>query len=81
MEPSDHAGLIKRLELPEGLEAPTELRHADLYGRAISRVDLDADVAGINASLDLIRHTRRGRWPAGSVTGDDYIDLFWHECE
>ncbi|WP_020575923.1 SRPBCC family protein [Actinopolymorpha alba] len=82
VDPVDLAGLIKRLGLPEGFEAPTELRHADLHARAISRVDLEDDVAGINASLDLIRRTRGGRWPTELVTADgNYIDLVWHECE
>ncbi len=37
---------------------------------------------GINASLELIRETRGGRWPEGPVTEDEnYVDLVWHECE
>ena len=37
---------------------------------------------GINASLELIRRTRGGRWPTEPVTEDfNYVDLVWHECE
>jgi hypothetical protein len=39
-------------------------------------------VHGINASLDLIRRTRGGAWPAEAVSEDDnYVDLVWHEAE
>jgi uncharacterized protein YndB with AHSA1/START domain len=76
------AGLVKRLSLPRGFSAPTDLKHADLHARAISRADLEDDVAGINASLDIIRRTRGGRWPAEPVTAEgNYLDLVWHECE
>lgn len=37
---------------------------------------------GINASMELIRRTRGGPWPAEPVSADyNYIDLVWHECE
>jgi hypothetical protein len=44
-----------------------ELAHEDLVIRAITRHDLDDDVRGINARLDLIRRTRGGRWPSEPV--------------
>lgn len=75
-------GLAKLISLPIGFSPPTELTYADLRAHAISRADLDDDVAGINASLDLIRRTRGGGWPTEPVTAEgNYIDLVWHECE
>ena len=39
-------------------------------------------MAGINASLELIRRTRGGSWPTEPVTEEfNYVDLVWHECE
>jgi hypothetical protein len=75
----DYAGFIKKLP-PHA--PPTELTYEDLVAHAITRADLDDDVAGINASLDLIRTTRGGRWPTGPVTDEgNYADLVWHEVE
>lgn len=82
MDEIDLTGLLKTLALPAGYAAPTELVHDDVRATAISRADLREDVRGINASLELIRRTRGGRWPTGPVTEDgNYVDLVWHECE
>ena len=78
----DYAPFIKKLQLPPGYTAPTQLEFEDLVARAITRADLDDDVRGINASIDLIRHTRGGSWPAEPVTEDgNFVDLVWHELE
>jgi hypothetical protein len=78
----DYRGLVKRLDLAAGYAAPRELAHGDLRAHAITRADLQDDVAGINASIELIRRTRGGRWPTGPVTEEfNYVDLVWHECE
>ena len=78
----DYHGLVKRLSLPDGCTAPTELSHDDIRAHAINRDHLDDDVHGINSSIDLIRRTRGGRWPTGKVTPEfNYVDLVWHECE
>jgi hypothetical protein len=78
----DYDGLIKRLPRPGGWTAPRELTYADIRAIALTREQLHDDVQGINASLDLIRRTRGGRWPTEPVTEDfDYVDLVWHECE
>jgi hypothetical protein len=78
----DYHGLIKRLDVPAGWTAPTELRFDDIRAEALNRDHLHDDVAGINASIDLIRRTRGGPWPTEAVTTDfDYVDLVWHECE
>jgi uncharacterized protein YndB with AHSA1/START domain len=80
--PQQLEGLAKLISLPVGFFPPTELTYSDLRAHAISRADLDDDVAGINASLDLIRRTRGGQWPTEPVTAEgNYIDLVWHECE
>lgn len=78
----DLRGFVKRLDVPAGFDVPRELAYDDLRARALSRADLGDDVAGINASLDLIRRTRGGSWPTGPVTeAYNYVDLVWHECE
>ncbi len=73
---------IKKLEVPRGLVVPERLVYEDVLARAISRADLEEDVRGINASLEVIRRTRGGTWPAESVTKEyNFIDLVWHEAE
>ena len=78
----DYARFVKKLELPPGFAAPERLAHEDIVARALSREDLEEDVRGINASIDLIRRTRGGSWPSEPVTEDyNYVDLVWHEQE
>ena len=78
----NYHGLVKRLDLPAGWIPPAKLEYGDIRARAISRADNDDDVQGINASIELIRRTRGGSWPAEPVSVDfDYVDEIWHECE
>jgi hypothetical protein len=78
----DYAHLMRALALPADFAPPTELHYEDISARALTRVDLAADVAGINSSIDLIRRTRGGSWPSEPVSEEfDYVDLVWHECE
>lgn len=78
----DYKGLIKSLDLPAGFQAPGDLAYEDIRARAISRADLQADVQGINSSIELIRRTRGGTWPSAPVTEEfNYVDLVWHELE
>ena len=78
----DYQGLVKSLRLPDGWAAPAELAFEDVRAHALTRHHLSDDVRGINASLELIRRTRGGDWPAEPVTEDfNYVDLVWHECE
>jgi hypothetical protein len=78
----EYAGLVKRLRLPQEFTPPRELRFGRLRAIAITREDLDDDVRGINASLELIRRTRGGGWPTEPVTTEgNYMDLVWHERE
>jgi GNAT superfamily N-acetyltransferase len=81
-ERMDYTGLVKNLDLPAGVTPPRELSYQDTRATALTRDDLDDDVRGINASLDLIRSTRGGGWPTEPVTAaDNYVDLVWHELE
>ena len=78
----DYSGFVKRLVLPPGYTVPARLVYEDLEARAISRDDLQEDVKGINASIELIRRTRGGGWPSEPVTEDfNFVDLVWHELE
>lgn len=78
----DYRGLIKRLDLPAGWRPPRVLDYDDIRARAISRADNEADVQGINASIELIRRTRGGKWPSEPVSIEfNYVDEVWHECE
>lgn len=78
----DYPRLIKKLRLPPGFTAPIRLAYEDLVARAITRDDLRDDVAGINASIELIQATRGGGWPTEPVTEEfNFVDLVWHEQE
>ena len=82
MSPMDYAGLVKSLDLPTGFRPPRDLAYEDIRASVLTRADLDDDVSGINASLDLIARTRGGGWPTEAVTPEDnYADLVWHELE
>lgn len=78
----DYGQFVKKLRYPAGFTPPAELRHEAVVAVAIRREHLHDDVAGINASIDLIRRTRGGPWPAGPVTEEEnFVDLVWHELE
>jgi len=78
----EYGGLIKKLVVPAGREVPERMTYEDVVVKALSRADLEDDVQGINASLELIRRTRGGPWPTAEVTEEfDLVDLVWHEAE
>jgi hypothetical protein len=78
----DYATLIKKLDLPAGFAAPTRLAHDGIVATAIARSNLEDDVRGINASIELIQKTRGGGWPEDPVTEEfNFVDLVWHELE
>ncbi len=78
----DYTQFIKKLPLPDGFAAAGELVYEGLVATAITRDDLADDVRGINASIELIRRTRGGRWPTEAVTEEfNFVDLVWHELE
>jgi len=73
-----YAELTKKLNF----QAPTELSYEDIRAKTLTRDDLQADMDGVNSSLELIRNTRGGSWPSEPVTEDfDLLDLAWHERE
>lgn len=58
------------------------LAHEDVQALVLTRADLDDDLEGINASVELIQRTRGGGWPTGPVAEDEnFVDLVWHELE
>src|SRR3954453_17387869 len=78
----EYAHLIKKLQLPPGFRPPTRLAYEDIVISAITRADLEDDVAGINASMALINQPRGGNWPPAPLTQEsNYVDLGWHELE
>ena len=78
----DYGPFIKRFDLPPEFRAPARLVYEDLVAEALTRDHLEDDVRGINASLELIRRTRGGRWPTEAVSEEfNYVDLVWHEQE
>lgn len=73
---------LQRLTKKLTLRAPRELEYEDLRAKTLTRADLKADMDGVNSSLELIRKTRGGAWPAEPVTEEfDLLDLAWHERE
>ena len=73
---------VKKLVLPDGFAPPEQLTHEDVVATLRGRADPDDHVRGINSSLELIRRTRGGDWPAEPVTLEsNFVDLVWHECE
>jgi hypothetical protein len=78
----EYRQFIKKLDVPPGQVVPERLTYEDIVATALSRADLQEDVRGINASLELIRRTRGGSWPAEAVTEEfNFVDLVWHEAE
>lgn len=78
----EYGRFVKKLGLPNGFVAPAELTYEDVVARAISRADLQEDVKGINASIEIIQRTRGGGWPTEEVSEEfNFVDLVWHELE
>ena len=78
----DYKNYVKKIEVPAGFSAPTQLFCENLVAKPLSRDDLDADMAAVNSSLEIIRKTRGGAWPSEPVTVEfDSLDLAWHERE
>ena len=72
----------KELAKKFNFQAPRELSYKNLRAKTLTRDDLQADMEGVNSSLELIRKTRGGSWPSEPVTEDfDLLDLAWHERE
>jgi hypothetical protein len=77
----EYSAFLKKLDL-HGQMVPERLTYEDVVARALSRADLQEDVRGINAGLEIIRRTRGGSWPAEEITEEfNFVDLVWHEAE
>lgn len=73
---------VKKLPIPDGFVAPHLLEFEDLVARPLGREDLDADLHGVNTSIEIIQKTRGGSWPTEELTKEfDLLDLAWHERE
>ncbi len=78
----DHSSYIKKLVVPAETTIPAELTYDDLVARVLSHKDVPDDLVGVNSSIELIRQTRGGSWPAEELTEEfDFVDLAWHERE
>lgn len=78
----DVKNYIKKLPLPDSFGAHDRLEFEDLVARPLSREDLEADLQGVNTSIDIIQKTRGGSWPSEELTKEfDFLDLAWHERE
>jgi len=74
--------LIKPIILSEGITEPLLLKYDNFYAKQLTRSDLDADLEGVNSSIEIIQKTRGGSWPSEQLTRDaDLLDLAWHERE
>lgn len=78
----NYAQYIKKFTLPDDFSAPEQLACKDLIAKPLTRYDLQADIEGVNSSLEIIRQTRGGSWPEEVVSEEfDLLDLAWHERE
>ena len=78
----DHSDYYKKIVVPADFIAPQELQFEDIVARPLTRGDLIADMEAVNSSLETIRRTRGGSWPAEPVSEEfDLLDLAWHERE
>lgn len=79
---NDYTGYIKKFAFSLEFQAPNKLAYEDLVAQSLSRDDLKADMEAVNSSLEIIRNTRGGAWPAEPVSEEfDFLDLAWHERE
>lgn len=73
---------IKKFQLPDDFHAPASLTFEDFKAVPLTRNDLDADLAAVNSSIEIIQKTRGGAWPEEELNKDfDFLDLAWHERE
>ncbi|MGX7677362.1 GNAT family N-acetyltransferase [Jatrophihabitans sp. DSM 45814] len=78
----DYQLFTKKLVLPAGFKAPAALEYEELRAKPLSKADLDADLAAVNSSVDIIHQSRGGTWPEGQITeAYNFQDLVWHERE
>ena len=79
---NDKSGFVKKLNLPIGFKVPISLEYENLLAQPLTRKDVMQDMEAVNSSLEVIRQTRGGSWPAEAVTEEfNFLDLAWHERE
>jgi hypothetical protein len=65
--------------VPADFQAPLEVRLGQYVLRPLSELYVEADLAAVNSSMDLIRQTRGGTWPSKPITlEEDREDLIEH---
>lgn len=78
----NYENFVKKLVIPDGFDAPKELKFDNLIAKPLSRSDLKEDLAAVNSSIEIIQKTRGGSWPEESISEEfDLLDLAWHERE
>ncbi|HYH75611.1 MAG TPA: hypothetical protein VD735_06680 [Candidatus Saccharimonadales bacterium] len=78
----DYSQFTKKLTLPTDFTAPERLTFKDIIAHPLTRTDLQADLEGVNSSIQTIQQTRGGSWPTEALTeAFDLLDLAWHERE
>ncbi|MGB3054676.1 MAG: hypothetical protein WBB52_07490 [Acidimicrobiales bacterium] len=77
-----YSQFTKKFQLPDGFVAPNSLVFENLVAIPLNRKDVEADMEAVNSSLEVIRETRGGSWPAEALTEEfNFLDLAWHERE
>lgn len=78
----DYSQFIKKFNIPTDYKAPEKLSFEDLVARPLTKNDLEDDLTAVNSSVEIIRKTRGGSWPKGSLDKEfDFEDLAWHQRE
>ena len=68
--------------LPPGFQPPLEVRVGHYVLRPLTEEYVEADLAAVNSSLELIRVTRGGSWPKHTIElEEDRADLVEHRQE
>lgn len=68
--------------VPNSFTIPNRLEKPDCIIRKLEYKDADLDYQAVMSSIDIIKKTRGGNWPATNLSfEDDQIDLAWHQRE
>ena len=70
-----YSQFTKKFQLPDGFVAPNSLVFENLVAIPLNRKDVEADMEAVNSSLEVIRETRGGSWPAEALTEEfNFLD-------
>jgi hypothetical protein len=68
--------------VPNTFEVPEKLDHPQFIIRKLCASDTYLDYMAVMSSIDIIKKTRGGDWPAPDLSfEEDLIDLAWHQRE